>query len=124
MKLLSANHVCTNKKKEMSDITGLKRGKLLELLVMGPTFLSFVPSFLASTASEQAATWRVYQGFIDYYHGKTIMADLRYDFIDGQFYDHEAGAGAFQKVVDFMRQEEDEEKALVLQESEDELAME
>jgi hypothetical protein len=80
----------------MSDINGLQRGKLLELLVMGPTFLTFVPSFLASMASEQAATWRVYQGFIDYYQGKTIMADLRYDFIDGQFYDHEAGVGAFQ----------------------------
>ncbi len=91
----------------MADITGLHRGQLLELLVMGPTFLAFMPSFETSARSEEAASWRVYQGFIDYYQGKTIMADLRYDFIDPQWYDAEAGIGAFQQVVDYMRQQQE-----------------
>jgi len=96
----------------MSDITGLNRGRLLELLLIGPTFLPFVNSFIMTLASEHEAQWRVYQGFIHVYQGTTIMADLRYDFIDGQFYDQEQGVGAFQKVVEYMRQEEEEEKAL------------
>ena len=94
----------------MSDITGLHRGKLLELLVIGPAFLPFAPSLLTYTVSEQAASWRVYQGFIDYYQGKKIMADLRYDFIDGQFYDQDTKTGAFQQIVEYMRRVEEEDK--------------
>ena len=107
MKQQLDTHLHSNK---MSDISGLNRGKLLELLVMGPAFLPFVKSFVMSHESEQVANWRVNQGFIDYYIGKTIMADLRYDFIDGQFYDQEEGSGAFQKVVEYMREEAEEEE--------------
>ena len=89
------------------SIVGLDKGRLLELLVQGTRFLAFMPEFMSYQSSETEASKRVTYGYIDYYQGKAIKMDLRSDFQDGINYNRDAGAGAFQKIIAYMRLEEE-----------------
>jgi len=81
------------------DISGLPKLILLKRLILySPPNL-----FIFDEDNAKAALER---GYIDYLGGRAIKCDLTKDKIDPYLYNRDAGKGAFEKIVQEMRDEQ------------------
>lgn len=93
------------------DITGIPKKDLLYALWSGQVVAGFFHGFPQQmhpgfdwVAAEKAAS----KGWIDYFAGKAIKADISGDSVSPRLYDRDAGQGAFAKVVSAIRKQQNQ----------------
>lgn len=79
------------------SIKGLNKIALLKALWENMRPKAFFNSFDVKSAEKAV------KSYIDYFNGRCIKCDLSGDEVDPWLYDRDAGAGAFQKIVDGIR---------------------
>jgi hypothetical protein len=89
----------------MVDISGVDKLQLLEALWSNQKTASFFtnPPQLAPGFDHSAATAAIARGYIDYFCGRAIKADLSGDYVIPYLYDRDAGPGALQRIVTRLR---------------------
>jgi len=88
------------------NISGLSKVVLLERLwtrMKPAAFFAFNPSLAPSFNKEEAE--KAVEGYIDYFCGRCIKSDLSGDIVNTFLYNRDVGSGAFEKVVEGMREE-------------------
>lgn len=88
------------------NISGLSKVDLLERLwtrMKPAAFFAFNPSAAPSFNKDGAE--KAVKGYIDYFCGRCIKSDLSGDTVNTFLYNRDAGSGAFEKVVEGMREE-------------------
>lgn len=89
----------------MVDITGINKVELLRALWNNSTpaaYFTFTNTKPPEWNNERAST-AIGSGFIDYFQGRIIKADLSKDQVNPSLYDRDNGRGAFSEIVEFIR---------------------
>jgi len=92
------------------SIKGLNKIALLKALWENMRPAAFFNSFdvILAPPFDVKAAEKAVKSYIDYFNGRCIKCDLSGDEVDPWLYDRDAGAGAFQKIVDGLRLPEQE----------------
>ena len=86
------------------DISGLDKVELLWMLYVNQKIQGFCELYGLPPRPSDAEARAAVGGMIDYFGGKAIKTDLSGSTVNPFLYDRDAGAGAFARIVEQMRQ--------------------